>query len=45
MHTTHKVTKSPIDEQQLSLLQLSLDSKIEKTVTTLNSLGNKELPL
>jgi hypothetical protein len=45
MHMPNKVSKSPIDEKQLILLQLSLDSKIEKTVTTLNPLGNKKLPL
>jgi hypothetical protein len=45
MHIPNKVSKSPIDEKQLILLQLSLDSKIEKTATTHNPLGNKELPL
>ena len=45
MHASHKVAKSPIDGKQLILIQFSLDSKIEKTVTVYNALGDKELPL
>jgi hypothetical protein len=45
MHTSHKVSKSPIDGKQLILIQLFLDSKIEKTVTVCNTLGDKELSL
>jgi len=45
MHTPHKISKSPVDGKQLILIQLFLDSKIEKTVTVCNTLCDKELPL
>jgi hypothetical protein len=45
MHTSYKVAQPPIDGEQLILFQLSLDSKIKKTVTVYNTLGDKELTL
>ena len=45
MHTSNKIPKFPIDGKQLILVKLFLDSKIKKTVTVYNSLGDKELSL
>ena len=45
MHASYKVAQSPIDGKQLILFQPFLDSKIKKTVTVDNTLGDKELSL
>jgi hypothetical protein len=44
MHTSHQEAKPSIDGKQLIPLQLSLDSKIEKTCTFYNAFCDKELP-
>jgi hypothetical protein len=43
MHTSHKAAQSPIDGKQLIMFQAFLDSKIKKTLTVYNTLGDKEL--